>query len=99
VRVIYGKIRQNEIMVALYDESGHRGRDGIVKKILEHYWWRNMYRDVESYVKSCDKCQRRINIHVEEVLHPNLTSIMWHRVMVDVVHMPKGVGERKYLVV
>ena len=24
---------------------------------------------------------------------------MWHRVLVDVVHMPKGVGERKYLVV
>ena len=24
---------------------------------------------------------------------------MWHRVLVDVVHMPKGVGEHKYLVV
>ena len=49
-------------------------------------------------MKSYDKCQRRLNIRVEEELHPNLTSTMWHRVMVD-VHMPKGVGERKYLVV
>ena len=66
---------------------------------METYWWKNVYRDAEEYVKSCDECQRRIKIRVEEELHPNLTSTMWHRVLVDVVHMPIGVGERKYLVV
>ena len=58
-----------------------------------------MYRNAEVYVKSCDECQKRINIRVVEELHPNLTSTMWHRVLVDVGHMPKGMGERKYLVV
>ena len=58
-----------------------------------------MYRDTKEHVKSCDECQRRLNVRVEEVLHPNLTSVMWSRVCVDVVHMPKGVGACKYLVV
>ena len=66
---------------------------------MEKYRWKNVYRNAEEYVKSCNECQRRINIRIEEELHTNLTSTMWHRVLVDVVHMPNGVGERTYLVV
>ena len=99
LRVIYRGDRKRAILSALHDESGHRGRDRTVKKVMERYWWKNVYRDAEEYVKSCDECQKRINIHIEEELHLNLTSTMWHRILVDVVHMPKGVGERKYLVV
>ena len=58
-----------------------------------------MYKDTKEHVQSCDKYQRRLNVCVEELLHPNLTSTMWNRVCVDVVHMPKGVGGNKYLVV
>ena len=37
MRAICGESRQFEIMMALHDESGHRGRDGTAKKISVHY--------------------------------------------------------------
>ena len=79
-RVICQEDRKRPILTALHDESGHRGRDDTVEKVMERYWWRNAYRDAEEYVKSCDECQCRINIRVEEELHPNLTPTRRHRV-------------------
>ena len=55
LRVICQEDRKRAILTALHDESGHRGRDGTVKKVMERYWWRNVYRDAEEYVKSCDE--------------------------------------------
>ena len=98
-KVICHKNDKKAILKALLKESGHRGRDGTPKKILETYWWRNVYRDKKEHVQTCDECQHRLNVLVEEVLHPNITSTMWNRVCVDVVHVPKGVGGSKYLVV
>ena len=64
------------ILVALHDNSGHRGWDAIVKKVMEYYCWRNLYKDVENHIKNCYRCQKRQNVRVEEVVHPNLTSAM-----------------------
>lgn len=75
--VICHDIDKHNILLALHDNGGHRGRDATMKKVLERYLWRNLYQDVENYVKSCDSCQRRQNVRVEEELHPNLTSAMW----------------------
>ena len=69
--------------VSLQDNARHRGRNATIKKILEGYWWPNLYRDTAHCIRSCDECQRRINIRVEEELYPNLTSTMWQRVHVD----------------
>ena len=33
------------------------------------------------------------------MLHPNITSTMWERVVIDIVHMLKGTGGHKHLVV
>ena len=98
-KVICHENDKKAILKALYEESGHRRRDGRAKKILERYWWRNVYRDTKEHVQSCDKSQRRLNVRLEEVLPPNLTSTMWNRVCVDVVHMPKSLGGCKYLLV
>ena len=88
-RVICNDEAKKAILIALHEESGHRGRDGTARKILELYWWRDIYRDTKLHVQSCDECQKRFNVRVEEVLHPNLTSTMWDKVCVDVVHMPR----------
>ena len=98
-KVICRENNKKAIMAALHEEGGHRGRDGTITKMLERYWWKNLYPDTKVHVQSCDECQSRLNVRVEEVLHPNLTSVMWSRVCVDMVHMPKEVGASKYLVV
>ena len=51
LRVICREDRQRAILAALHDESGHRGRDATVKKVMERCWWKNLYRDAEEYVK------------------------------------------------
>ena len=86
-------------MAVPHDESGHLGSDGTVSKVLECFWRKNIYCNAAQYVKSCDECQHHINIRVEKELYPNLTSTMWHKVHVDLIHMPKGTGECKYIVV
>ena len=54
LRVTYREDRKRAILSALHDESGHRGSDRTVKKVMERYWWKNVYRDAEEYIKSCD---------------------------------------------
>ena len=39
--------------------SAHFGIKATYGKIKERYYWKGLWKDVEEYVKSCDKCQRR----------------------------------------
>jgi len=48
-----------------------------------------MYNDVVKYVKSCEECQRRSRIRQEEPLHPTWSLMVWEKVGIDVVYMPK----------
>jgi hypothetical protein len=37
-------------MHALYDKLGHREREGIYRRIINRYWWEDMYNDIKKYV-------------------------------------------------
>ncbi|GFW43762.1 retrovirus-related Pol polyprotein from transposon 297 [Trichonephila clavipes] len=42
-----------------HDEiGGHLGVTKTKDRILRHFFWPNVYRDVEEFVKTCDSCQR-----------------------------------------
>jgi len=99
VRVIDKEEDKLRVLFELHDESSHRGRDGTAKKVLERYWWRNVYRDAETYCRTCEQCQRQSKVRYQEELHPTFSTEVWQKVALDVVHMPKGVGSKKYLVV
>ncbi|CAB4407104.1 unnamed protein product [Rhizophagus irregularis] len=71
----YRVIRRFElegVMYMMHDHelSAHFGIQATYEKIKEKYWWKNMKRDVEEYVKSCDNCQRRNNPRGLHELHP-----------------------------
>ena len=54
-----GTLRQR--LLALHHDcssSGHPGRDKTYSKLCRDYFWPGMSRDVNQYVRSCDKCQR-----------------------------------------
>ena len=38
--------------------GGHLGREKTYAAISAHFWWKNMYKWVHRYVRSCDICQR-----------------------------------------
>jgi Integrase zinc binding domain len=46
------------IMYMMHDNelSAHFGIEATYERINERYWWKNMRRDIEVYVKTCYKC-------------------------------------------
>ena len=57
-------IRKHEfegIMFINHDHStaGHFRIKATFERIKERYYWKGMGKDIEVYVKSCNKCQRR----------------------------------------
>ena len=73
-----------------------------LKALTQGYWWPNMQKEAQEYVKKCDQCQRFApNIH-----HPggmlNPLSSPWPFAQwgLDIVGpFPKAVGNKKYLLV
>ena len=38
--------------------AGHLGRDKTTRRILQHFYWPTVYRDVADYCRGCDACQK-----------------------------------------
>ena len=78
------------------------GRSLAHRAITQGYWWPNMQRKAQEYVKKCDQCQRFApSIHQPRgVLNP--LSSLWPFAQwgLDIVGpFPKAVGNKKYLLV
>lgn len=39
--------------------SGHAGIRRMINNIKRHYYWHNMEKDVQNFVKRCEKCQKQ----------------------------------------
>jgi hypothetical protein len=96
-RVVDSEIDRSMILQAAHEESGHRGREGTYRRVADRYWWDDLSNKVASYVKACKECQMRDGRRMEEALHPTWVSMMWQKVCMDIVYMPKVKGF-KYLV-
>ena len=96
-RVVDGADERQDILRALHEESGHRGREGTYQRIAERYAWDGLWKEVSAYVRSCRECQLRAPRMEDEALHPTWMSCLWEKVAVDVVHMPASYGY-EYLV-
>ncbi|GBC15302.2 putative integrase core domain protein [Rhizophagus irregularis DAOM 181602=DAOM 197198] len=90
------------IMYMMHDHelSAHFGIQATYEKVKEKYWWKNMKRDVEKYVKSCDNCQRRNNPQGLHELHPIEVKEPFHMIGIDVIGPLSRTEEgNKYIVV
>lgn len=53
--------------------SGHVGVNRTRDKIAMSFFWEGMAKDVEKFVRSCDRCQRSKQMQMQktkQVLHP-----------------------------
>lgn len=57
-----------------------------------------MYKDVADFVGSCETCQVYSNIRHRDGLHPTYPLAIHYKWVVDLVAMPMGFGQKKYLV-
>jgi hypothetical protein len=72
-------------MMHSHPTAGHLGTDAMYYKIAERYYWDQMYRDVQAYVKSCEECQKRGKSKRKEPLHPIQIGRAFERIGIDLV--------------
>ncbi|GBG90192.1 hypothetical protein CBR_g50373 [Chara braunii] len=100
LRVVCDPEEKQSIVAELHDGvvGGHRGVKGTYEKVRKLYWWEGQYKDVEKYCETCEDCQKRSLIRYKEPLHPSYPTRPGEKVHIDLVKMPKGVGNMNYVV-
>lgn len=86
-----------QILQALHDDAGHRGRESTNQRIADRYFWEGQWKDVKEFIKTCEECQLREGIRLEEEMYPTYVDRRWYQVHVDCTPMPNSQG-KKYLV-
>ena len=84
-QVVDDPVERQTIFQQLYDESGHKRREGTYQRVADQYWWDNLDVEVRSYVQSYEECQRRDPFRPEEALHSTWVAVLWQKVGLDVV--------------
>jgi hypothetical protein len=100
LRVIGDTETNNQILKEFHDTSwaGHRGIWATYNKIKERYWWKGLYKDVEDFVASCIDCQLQSKIRYRDELHPTYPLAIHFQWVIELVAIPLGLWEMKYLV-
>ncbi len=97
-RVINDVEERQRILKQFHDENDHRDKENIYRRIIDRYWWDNLYDDFQKYVRTCSQCQMRDSIREEEALHFIWMTFLWKKVEVNIVHMSSN-KEKHYLIV
>ncbi|KAF8297803.1 hypothetical protein DL93DRAFT_2033801, partial [Clavulina sp. PMI_390] len=50
---------QQKLIHDAHDESGHRGRDPTYRKLIDFYYWPDMWKQIALYCRTCKECQMR----------------------------------------
>ena len=82
--------------------SHTRDRSLSHRAITQGYWWPNMQKEAQEYVKKCDQCQKFApNIHQPEgVLNPLSSPWPFTQWGLNIVgHFPKAIRNKRYLLV
>ena len=53
----YPNLQERDEILVSYHNLGHFATEATYKRILEKYYWKGMYKDVEKFVKRCLTCQ------------------------------------------
>ncbi|GFW54595.1 retrovirus-related Pol polyprotein from transposon 412 [Trichonephila clavipes] len=86
-----------------HDEiGGHLGVTKTKDRILRHFFWPNVYRDVEEFVKTCDSCQRvgkpRDKAKAPLKLAPIISEV-FSKINIDAVGpLPVSTKQNRYLI-
>ena len=87
-------------MMHSHPTAGHLGTDAMYYKISERYYWDQMYRDIQNYIRSCETCQKRGKSKRKEPLHPIQVGRAFERIGIDLVGpLPITTQNNRYIIV
>jgi hypothetical protein len=52
--------------------GGHLGFNKAFEKLINRYWWPNMAKELEEWIKSCPKCLARKGVRAKAPIQPNI---------------------------
>jgi hypothetical protein len=79
---------------------GYFATDIMFEKIRLRYYWPQMYKNIKSYVQSCDQCQRRGKYKRIEPFHPIPVFEPFYQIGIDIVGpLPRTKNGNRYIVV
>jgi hypothetical protein len=98
--VVAREEEQRKLLAAFHDSplAGHRGTWATFEKLKEKYWWPGLYKDVHRFVTTSESCRMHSMVRHRDELHLTYPPTVHFKWMVDLVTMPLGVGQMRYLV-
>ena len=92
-KLVVDKKQRMYLIKASHDNLGHRGFYATKTLVAERFWWPEMERDINWYVKTCDLCQRRQKLLVKIPPVVTHTPSIFQVLHADTMHMsPKSNG-------
>ncbi len=96
-RVIDDFEKRQRILKQFHDENDHRNKKNIYKRIIDRYWWNDLYDDAQKYVKICSQCQMRDSIK-KKAFHFIWMTLLCEKIEMNIVHMSSN-KEKHYLII
>lgn len=96
-RLYVAKQRRTYMMTAAHDHNGHRGFFATRSLLSQRFWWPEMERDINQFVKSCHACQERQMQLVRIPPVPTYTPSIFEILHADIMHMTPASNGHKLI--
>ena len=95
-QLVVPKSLQDDVLRSYHDAiiAAHPGLDRTYNNIRMKYFWKRMYSDIETYVKTCIECQQgKTNPHAKKApLQPIPVTGVFERLQMDILgNLPKSI--------
>jgi hypothetical protein len=97
-RLYVPKENRTYMMIAGHDHNGHRGFFATKALLTQRFWWPEMERDINQFVKTCHPCQERQKLLVRIPPTKTYTPSIFEILHADVMHMSPASNGCKYIV-
>ena len=96
-RLYVSKERRTYMMTAAHDHNGHRGFFATRALLTQRFWWPEMEKDINQFVKTCHPCQERQKQLVRIPPTKTHTPSIFEVLHADVMHMTPASNGHKYI--
>ena len=96
-RLYVPKEKRTYMMTAAHDHNGHRGFSATRSLLCQRFWWPEMERDINQFVKTCHSCQERQMQLVRIPLVPTYTPSIFEILHADIMHMTPASNGHKLI--
>jgi hypothetical protein len=96
-RLYVPKERRTYMMTSGHDNNGHRGFFATRSLLAQRFWWPEMEKDINRFVKTCHSCQERQKLLVK--IPPTITHTpsLFETLHADIMHMTPASNGCKYI--